>query len=389
MVEVYTLGKFVFKINGKRFTQNSGKTHKLWKLLNLFVINRGRPTSVESIYEAIWPNGPHELKAVHNLVFRLRHIFMEENGRDSHECVKFSHNGYILNLKEDSYVDAYEMHDCFQAAKATADRGEKIKHLDRIFEIYDGEYLQNAYDEPWAMLVVSQYKRMYIEAINMLLDIYLEECSYDDLARICEKAIKLEPFEESIYERKIMGMQFQGQTHQAIALCEKYFDLIYRTMGLRASEQMNKLYRRIRGEFGNQTQSLELILDGFTETDRQDLAFSCDIDMFKKIYQHTLRLSNRSNEPASVILLSIIENSELPKNIVSSAVSLLYNSCLKVLRCGDVVTHYSPTQVMILVSQSTPESKKSIERRIRNHFYSIFNNSSINLNFDTQPVISL
>ncbi|MCL2461217.1 MAG: bacterial transcriptional activator domain-containing protein [Defluviitaleaceae bacterium] len=390
MIEVYTLGQFKLTVDGEVVSNHAARTQKLWKLLNLLLANRNKPLSIPYIIDSIWfdDNTGDSARALHNLLFRLRKVLGGASGKN---YISFTHNSYSVITDEDFFVDIYELEDCYAALNSTRfdSPGEKTALLQKITSLYNGKYLMDSYVEPWALSLVNKYKRMYIEAVETLANIYMEQKRFGELIALCEKAISLEPLEEIVYEKLIKCFQINGQKVQAIQLCENLFDLLYRELGVGPTDAVNNIYKELKSNVYQAQHDIANVLEEFTEQKKEKMAVACNLDTFKSIYRYEVRQSKRRGEAVFVMLLSINDaRHDVPApQVLAKAMTILFNSCLQVLRSGDLVANYSNSQIILLLTRLVYEDGETIINRVKKKFHETFTDyGDVVIRFETKPM---
>jgi len=385
LVEIITLGDFTVKVNGETISNDTNRANMLWKLLGLLIAGGNKPLSINFLTDAIWPDKEADVatKSLHNLIFRLRRLFGNA-GCDVDKLVVFFHKSYTLDVGHGMYIDAREVEKCFLAAKdPNISETDKIANLNRVVELYNGEYLVNIYDDPWAVTAVGHYKRMFFEAVGMLADIYLKNQTFDRLFQICDKSIALEPLEEAAYIRMIEGMKQNGMTVRAIELCEVYFNLLYTKVGVSPSARMNSLYRDLKGSIRQLQQDASSIMFELMERE-QPQSFFCSMEVFTEIYRYEARQFERRGESLYIALLTINNmQRDIPTpSVLARAMENLYVSCLNAIRRGDIFTRYSNSQYLLLLTRLTGDDQPVVESRIKEDFYSRRGSEDIIINFE-------
>ena len=387
MIEITTLGNFFIKVDGNSVSESLKRTTKLLRLLNLLIINRNRPLAANSICEAIWGEDQEgdTSKALHNLVYRLRNILMDGNQED---CIIYNNKTYMLNNTKDMQIDVYLMEDYYnKALKPQVTAGEKIELLKNAVDLYNGEYLLYLIcDDTQSYAAINRYKRIFIEAVCLLADLYMEDGEYEKMFLICDKAIALEPLEEGVYLRMVKGMSDKGKDAQAISLIENYFNILYNEVGIRASDTLNNIYKKLKRSGNNQTYDVGQILEELKEISSLNKALFCNFEAFRDIYRYESRQAARRDYSIVLILVDIYggRNEELPEKVLSQAKKNLYECCMMALRKGDMFSDYSKSQVILMITVSTESDTTGIISRISDQFYEIAQREKVHLKFDKQ-----
>jgi DNA-binding SARP family transcriptional activator len=388
MIEITTLGNFCVKVNGKVVSDSLKRTTKLWQLLNLFIINKNRPMAASSICEAIWgeDQGGDSYKALHNLVYRLRNVIMDNSGGE--ESIIYSNKTYMLNTALDMQIDIYIMEDCYnKAVSAQQTPAEKIELLEKAVGLYNGEYLLYLIcDDTQSYAATTRYKRIFVDSVCLLADLYIEKGEYDKMFLICDKAIAFEPLEEAVYLRMVRGMCDKGKDAQAISLIENYFDILYNEVGIRASDTLLNIHKQLKRNVGTSTYDVGQILEELKEISSLNKALFCNFEAFRDIYRYESRQSARRDYSIALILVDIYgdRNEELPEKVLSKAKKSLYECCMHCLRKGDTFSDYSKTQVILMITLSPTADANAIIARVSEQFYSRHQRERVHLRFDMQ-----
>ena len=387
MIEITTLGNFCIKVDGTVVSESFKRTTKLLQLLNLLIVNKNRPLAASSICEAIWgedQNGD-TYKALHNLVYRLRQILTDGSGAD---CIIYNNKTYVLNNAMDMRIDIYLMEDYYnKALNAQLPASEKIGLLEKAVDLYNGEYLLYLIcDDTQSYAVINRYKRIFIEAVCLLADLYIDNGDYDKMFLICDKAIALEPLEEAVYLCMVRGMSDKGKDAQAINLIENYFNILYNEVGIRASDTLNNIYKKLKRNTTPSIYDVGQIVDELKEISSLNKALFCNFEAFRDIYRYESRQSARRDYAIYLILIDIYgdRNEELPEKVLTKAKKALYECCMLLLRKGDMFADYSKSQVIVMITLQKEADVNTIISRISNQFYSLNQRERVHLKFDTQ-----
>jgi DNA-binding SARP family transcriptional activator len=387
MVKIVTLGCFEVQVNGKAVSDSFRKSTKLLKLLNLLILNRDKPQSVDAICDAIWSDADADnaARALHNLIYRLRGIFAENGITD---CISYNNRIYMLSTNQEWHIDIHKMEDCMQAAlNPKLEEDERIALLQSVIDLYNGEYVLNLICEDMQSIYLSnRYKRIYTDAVCMLADIYLENNMHDINGKLCEKAIAYEPLEERILLRLIQSMRCQGKDMQAIGLIEDFFRLLYYETGMQASGTLNSIYGSLKGRVGSANSNVERVADELKGISTLDEALFCYFDTFRDTYRYEIRQNDRQEYDILLVLAEIHgnKNEEISDWTLSKAIKSFRDCCLSTLRKGDMFADYSKSQVIIMMKTRKETDVSVILARLRARFYDSVNSEKLRLKLETQ-----
>ena len=390
MIEIETLGDFVIRVNGNIVTEGFKKTTKLWKLLNLLIINKKKLLPVNAILESLWNEGdfPANNGTLHNLVYRLRELLSSEGAEDH---IIFKNNCYMLQTGERLTVDVHcmeELHD--KAANAELSVERRAELLRKAADLYKGEYTLGSFSSDiWSLSTVSRYKRMFTDIVGRLANDYFNMGDYDNLIEVCEKGIMLEPLEEIYYRYLVMALRKKDQNMQAITLCEDYFNLLYRELGVSASSKLNSMYKELKGYTMFLPQNVDYALDKLNEGEPGNQAFLCSFEAFKDIYRYETRRAARSGTAVFVTLISIADrNNDLPSpNALNDAMQRVQDCCMAILRKCDVIAEYSQTQMILMLTDIDVRFVCKIVSRIQEQVSSMLYLEDVSIRFDGKAAL--
>ena len=378
------MGKFIIKVDGKVISSNAGKAKKLWKLLNLLILNINKIVPIQTIIEALEFDGGSEIssKTVFNLVFRLKSMFSA--GDKSAEYITFSNNGYILNADENLWIDIYVMEDYYnRAMDVSCPEDEKIRFLENIAQLYDGEYLLKMFDDFYTITAVHHYEHLFIMAVNTLAELYFSKGLYERMFKICNKAMMLKPVEESVYLWMIKGLRRTGETVRAINLCETYFNILCKEMNIPASDQMQNIYTELKNNTGT---AINPKPTNMYKTGNFYNIIFCNFETFNDICRYELNQIERSDNRKVTygVILSINDKKGgLPSDhLLYKAKEKLYESCVRTIRKSDIFADYSSHQFVLLLTNVKSRNYSIIMERLKKYFYSHCDLKGVFVNYE-------
>jgi len=403
MVEITTFGSFVIRVNGKVVTASLKRTKKLWRLLNLLIINRDKPLHVSAILESLGNEDDPTVtyKNLHNLVHRLRNLL---SGGSSDEHIIYNNNCYLLNTGNGLKIDAHYFEDyCIKSTDAGISPDQRLEFMEQAIEIYNGDYMLDSFcDDIWTPSTASRYKRMFTETAGRLANYYAQTGEYDKLIDVCEKGILLDPLEESFTQFMAKVLLAKNRVTQAILLCKDYILLLHNEMGVRPSHSFCSLYEEIKNSASrlpiNNGKTLytrkeekpnNKAMPPKPENKLSNAAMLNNAEVFKDICKHETRLGKTYGTTAFIALISIAakQNAALPTGKLDEIRSFIQESCKLSLRTSDVIAEFSPTQIAVLLSNIDVSLAEIITTRISDKIKSQYQADDITISFDVKPAL--
>jgi DNA-binding SARP family transcriptional activator len=369
MLRIHTLGMFSVRKGDTVISDASARSQKVWRIFKYLITNRHRMVPVETLIKVVWPEDEPDnpLKSLYTLIARLRRLLNDKTAADSY--ILFQHDSYQWNAKLPYFLDVAEFEHLISSAKQAQLDHEKQDLLKKAVEMYIGDYLSESAYEAWAQPVTNYYKRLYLTAVAELADIYARLSCQDEIIRLCTRAIENEPYEESLYERLIQALLIDGKLAEAQKQYRYFSDLMEKEFGAQPSEEIRALYQEMQGADGKEA-DLAAIKQKLEAGNSQSGVFFCASDIFSQIYQFDKRSDERTKFPVFLGLVSLqYKEDDLPgTKSLKAVMATLRQSLMRTLRKGDIVSHYSKNQYLLMLSAYHPEDAQAALDRVRRVF---------------------
>ena len=130
------------------------------------------------------------------------------------------------------------------------------------------------------------------------------------------------------------------------------------------------------------------VRDQLREAEEAKGAVLCEYDFFKLLYQVQARAILRSGEVIHIALLSLHGRDDKPlsRRSLDCAMENLQAVTMRNLRLGDVVSHCSLSQLVVMLPQANYENSNMVCQRIIKAFYRQFPHSPAEIRFSVQPL---
>lgn len=256
--------------------------------------------------------------------------------------------------------------------------------------MYRGDYLAESSSESWALPPTNYYKRLYTTVVMRLSELCAAENDYASVVKYCERAIELDPYEESLHATLINALARLGQLSQALAHYDYIKAMLFSELGVQPSEALQKLYENIHKQFEEDLPADLVTIQDSLKEDATDIkeAFFCDIDTFKYIYQLETRAIQRSGLAVYIALITILtpEGRLLDEKTLTPAFAFLKNTVLTGLRRGDVVTQPSKSQLLIMLPVITVESCELVMQRLKDRFEETYVGRPVSMRYTYEQI---
>lgn len=386
---INTLGEFDIKADGQSIFKQSSRTYKLFRLFEYFLTFRNKKLLPEAIIDNLLSDSDSDdpKNTLRTQIFRLRKVlksFMPDDADESkYFSINFTNGYYCLEIGENTVVDVDEFENTIKKADADRDYNVEIsvELYQKALKLYKGLYLSDNAYEVWLVPTRNYYHRLYLKTLYKLIDIYKECNEYDHIVSMCEEALLIEPYEESIHINLMEAMLKQGQQKAALNHYEYSRNLLEKELDSKPSAQFMELHNKIQ----NYTSIKEVLDINSVSKDLEDEglfgAMQCNMESFKFLFNLQKRKSLRSDESDYLCILNINQNKNKSSKDISN---LLRNS----LRKGDVFTFWSQNQVLLMLHDVRGDGLQKIENRIFNNLQKYTNLNRIDISMSFQPLLA-
>ncbi len=374
-IKIYTLGRFMVYKGSEQLSLDHCRSRKLWDLFMYFIAHREKPICPESIAESLWPgqNYENQCSSVKNLVYRLRKRIDHEEMTPPSSFVINVHGCYVWNSKYSYWLDIEVFEKlCLDAQEhIQTDPALACKKYCQATSLYRGDFYSERPYNDWLLPVRHYYRQLYFRAVTKLLLLLREQKLYSQMLEECEKAFKVEHFEEELHLRYIEALLGIGNISQARAHYEYISTLLYKELNARPSPALRALYRNIQE---HSDKSGEIVFSDLREMlqERDDCegAICCEPELFRILYRMERRRAEREDRPIQVGLLTLSSPDYRlpPGKILQESMDIINEILTSSLRKGDVYTLWNDNQFAMLLPGATQEEAEMVIERARGHF---------------------
>ena len=376
ILKVYMLGQFKLVLDENQcLTYEDIGSIKSAKLLAYLLKNHSSKLSSQDIQNIMFgdESSTNPANALKALVYRLRSILKHAFGDVS--IVLSGNSSYYINPEIEVVLDTEVFENLIQGAKIEESEDFILPHFEEALKLYQGRLLPMFSGEQWVMIFETYLESSYINAATFVLKNYLHQEHYDAVERLSTQALNYDALNENLHCYLLTSLVKQNKmtvAKQHYLTTEK---LLYDELGVYPNDDLQNIYNEIMSSQRVKTLTLSDVQKELVEKKQQG-AFQCSYETFKKIYQLESRKVTRKEIDTEYLVLLTIEANELVKKnptvidaIIESTSSLLSQSILTSLRMGDTFTKYSNNQYLILLPDCTCENAQLVVKRLVSNFY--------------------
>ena len=381
-IRIQMMGNFLIYINEQRVENPVSKSRKGTALMEYLALHRGKPVPNQQLLRALWPE--HSVtnpeNALKTLVSRMRTL-LNQMSQGLGACIVSDRGAYHWENKADMRIDAMDLMDLFDAIE-TERNTEKLRGMyERVLELYAGDLYQTG-DLEGDTGFAQQLHTQYLTAVYGYIELLRKAEEYNDIIAVCRTALEVDSFDDRLHIELMKAMVSLNRTSDALVQYKHATNLTYRYLGAPPSPEMMAFYQ----EMNRARQSLKYNLDAIrTELHNSSMergAFVCDYEMFKAIYNLEMRNLERLGTTMFLGIIMIGDDDDgadsiRQDNIMNGLIEILRDN----LRKGDIITHFSPSVIALLLPTVNFKTGNMVLERIRKLFYMRYPNSNIPFHF--------
>ena len=384
-VSICLFGGFRMERDGKVLTDDINRSQKHWSVLAYLVIHRDRDIPQTELIEQFWQeeNCANPASALKTLLYRIRAMIEPLFGDDT-EAVVSRRGSYAWNRDLPCEVEDL----CLRASVPELESGERLELLRRATGLYKGMLLPKLSDQIWLIPLATRLHSRYVTAVKELFDLLVERGLYDELASVCLRASELDPMNESLHIMAIRALLFQGRNSAALSHYEKTTEMLYRSLGVRPSDELRELYTEIMSVEKGMETDLEVIQADLREAARRPGAYVCEYGFFQEVYRLEARRYQRSGTCVHIALLTVsLPDGSMPTlKQLNITMDQLLVALQTQLRSGDVVSRYSAAQYVVMLPAANYENSRSVMDRIISAFYRQHRHNFLTISYKIREV---
>lgn len=372
-VRVSMLGGFRLQAGGCEVDESLNRARQLWNLLEYLIAFRHRDISPDELVRTLWHDDEigNPSSALKNLVYRIRTIMTSQGIPFAKNMILCRRGTYSWNNALPTTVDTEEFERLIREAdEKDGQAAEQLKLYLLALSYYKGDLLPKSSFEEWVVPLSTYYHSLYVRCVGKAVRLLTDAGRYQEISDIAQQAIVIDQFEESFHEALILAQIAMGNQQRAISHYEHVTDLFYRELGVKPSERLRNLYREIIKNMQHVETDLEIIKEDLREASLAHGAFFCEYEVFKHIYRLQARAAVRTGQSVFLLLLTVSDmEGQIPAvNLLNNSMDRLHDCLLHSLRRNDVVSRFSATQFVVMLSSLSFENGLMVQDRILGRF---------------------
>ena len=390
-IRIYTFGSFQITDGVQVSNDATSKHTKVWSALKYLTAFYGKPVSAERLTDVLWPEGNYDDpgKMLRQIIYRLRKELAIYGEDKPH--ILFQKGNYSWNPEIDCWIDVLEFNRLLNDARDESRPYEsRIMLYTAAIDLYNGPFLGDSSTEIWTLSFTDYYRRLFLQAVNELADLYEAELMLDEIVMLFDKAIASEPYEEPLYIRQIQTLISNGEYAHARQQYRYFEKVLMKEFGIRPSQNLERLSYEIDKATINEPGNFEEVTQLLEAGNKKRGAFFCGPETFRQIYVLDKRSEERIQFPVFLALITYNLNQSIEeakkerelKNAMKTLRQVLVNS----LRNGDVIAQYSKSQFILMLTALDKNGGQAALRRMKYLFENKYGRESGQVEFNLSPI---
>ncbi|MBR2698365.1 MAG: winged helix-turn-helix domain-containing protein [Clostridia bacterium] len=378
-VRIQLMGNYLFYIDEQRIENPISKTRKGSALMSFLILNRGKPVANQRLLRELWPSNTvtNPENALKTLVSRVR-TMLNQMAPGMGKSIVSDRGAYHWELLDGVRIDVLEIMDIFDELGRTREENALRQLYQRLMSLYKGDLFQTG-DLNEEAAYAEQMHRQYLNAVYQYLDLLRKDEAYNEISAVCRKALNVDNFDEHLHIELMKAMVNLNRVSEAMEQYHHAANMTYRYLGAEPSESMQAFYMQLNRSRKSLKFNMDAIRNELRDANANRGAFVCDYNMFKEIYNLEMRNLERLGTTMflGIIMIGDVEDTHISyirqDNIMNGLIEILREN----LRKGDIITHFAPTIVAVLLPTVNYETGSMVMERVRLLFYKRFPNSNI------------
>lgn len=367
-LQIQTLGLFDVKKNQESLVHAAAGSKKLWELYKFMVTHRTRSFTPATLLESVWSSEDYTdpRSTLRRQMHRLRQVLYEQEADPEKEWSILYHNGYYRwNQTICVNIDAEEFEASILKGESV-ESGQALKalaHYQHALALYQGDYLPECMDQQWVFPARNHYRRLYLKAVLSATSILSALGEFNEIIKICEKAIELDVYEEDFHLRMMAAFLSSGDRKQAMQHYEYVTGFYYQELGLKPSPALKAIYKQILA-VQPQLDSMEALHADLDAQGAVENAYLCNAQVFRSIYELERRRSERNGFQAVIGMITMEHPATASYGKQQQRIMALQQHLLHHLRKGDTITRWNDSQFLVLLPGLNVETFESVLNRV-------------------------
>lgn len=276
--------------------------------------------------------------------------------------------------------DAREFERMYLEAEKETDPDVRLtKYLDACYSC-TGEFLPAHAGVLWVAQEARRYRSLFCACMKKTIYLLRNRQDYLQMEELGVYAAKISPLSdwETVTMEALVAL---GRYEDARQFYDDTVEFYFQEQGLRPSEQMMKLFRKLGAQMERQYGALDDIQMRLSEMDEDAQGgYLCSFPVFQGIYRMVERMMERGGQSIYLMLCVVVDDKgrEIKdEQVLEELTGKLGDAVRGSVRRSDAVSRYGRGQYLVLLVNTTFEDCSIIQERINQRFTAGWRNTGI------------
>jgi predicted ATPase/DNA-binding SARP family transcriptional activator/DNA-binding CsgD family transcriptional regulator len=238
-MRIRLLGDFDVSVGSRTIGDDSWRLRKAAGLVKLLALAEGHRLHREQAMDLLWPSLAK--KPASNTLRGALHAARKALGAQGSEYLASEDGTLLLCPRSDLWVDT----EVFEEAASTARRHHNPAAYRLAIDLYAGELLPGDRFEEWAEERRADLRRLYLELLTELAELYREQREYDRAVEALQRIVAEEPTEEEAHASLMRLYALSGRQGEALAQYERLGEVLAARLDAQPAAEIRRLRQDI------------------------------------------------------------------------------------------------------------------------------------------------
>jgi DNA-binding SARP family transcriptional activator len=391
-IQIHTLGRFEICVDGKVVSGPLSHSKKLKSLMAYLILNHDRAVAYSELFDVLWPNeeSGNPRNALKMLMYRLRNALTAGGAPEKMSFVVIQQGACQWNPFLSCDIDfeqVCELRKKLQREALSAD--ERMEALTEIMQLYQGHFLGDSDSEMWSVAQDAYLHNLYLQSVNEMVQLLREDDLQEEIVALCRSSLQIDELDEDINRSLILALAALGRYSEAAQQFSHITELYYTQLGIQLPVELRELYGQLVNVENHASLDIDEIVRQLEEPEVPKGAFVCEYAIFRDLYRIEARCLERYGGRVFLGLLTVTDTEceQLPLRQLNKVMDQLLELVVGALRKGDIVSRFSPSQLVLLLPTVTQETGEMVLERIRKAYRRAHPKANVAIGCKLRPVV--
>lgn len=235
-ITIKTLGDLSFESEKGSFGAQVWQTQKTIKLFLMLAFEAGRPVSIDTMSEQLWPDaGPKKARdSFRNCVHQVRKSLKDMLGESSGDMVERSRKNNTVTLAVSCQFDFEQFESLAMSAISSFQASDFVlaaRLSTQAYELYRGDFLES-FDDEWVDSRRARLRAIRLQVLAVAAKCLLHGGEYVLAERTARTLLELDDLREESHAILIEALGRSGRSAEAVNHYEKAVELFEEEIGV-------------------------------------------------------------------------------------------------------------------------------------------------------------